>query len=107
MGVASERSDCAIAGVCVHHCDVHGCPECAGYEMSKIPYVCNAPIFKRWSWWSMWADVCVFDFADRGYALQASRSRTGKLRFRSVAMGSSVYNCRSHAITSLKHGLDE
>lgn len=34
--MASERSNCAIAGVCVHHSDVHGWPECVGWRMKAI-----------------------------------------------------------------------
>ena len=29
-------SDCAIAGVCFHHRDVHGWPECVGWRMKAI-----------------------------------------------------------------------
>lgn len=36
MGVASERSDCAITGVCVHRRDVHCWPECVGWNMKEI-----------------------------------------------------------------------
>ena len=31
-----ERIDCAIAGVCFHHRDVHGWPECVGWRMKAI-----------------------------------------------------------------------
>lgn len=29
-------SDCAIAGVCFHDCDVHGWSECVGWSMKAI-----------------------------------------------------------------------
>lgn len=41
----------------------------------------------RWQWWSNWDDVGAFNFADRKYLCQASRSRVGKVRFRTVAFG--------------------
>ena len=31
-----ERIDCAIAGVCVHHRDVHGWPKCVVWRMKSI-----------------------------------------------------------------------
>lgn len=52
---------------------------------SKLP---QFPTFAFWwQWWSDWDDICGFDYAETGFILQGSRSRTGKLRFRVASMG--------------------
>ena len=40
-----------------------------------------------WQWWSDWDDVGVFSFAYEKFLTQASRSRTGKAKFRVVSFG--------------------
>lgn len=42
--------------------------------------------FKPFYWWSDWEDIGPFDFGGNGYILQASRSRTNKVRFRCAPM---------------------
>ena len=46
------------------------------------------PVFRYWwKWYSDWDDVGIFDFGYKKYLCQASRSRTGKARFRSIEIG--------------------
>lgn len=40
--------------------------------------------FGRYSWWSSWFDIAVFDYAHNGYLLQMQVSRRNKKRFRCV-----------------------
>lgn len=42
--------------------------------------------FKKWHYWSDWADVCAFNRGFDGYVLQCRRNRSNKLAFRTVAL---------------------
>lgn len=56
--------------------------------MVKHESLSQYPTFTyMWQWWSNWDDVGVFNYADRKYLCQASRSRIGTVRFRTVAFG--------------------
>ena len=66
--------------------------------MSEMKQVCAYPTYRPLSWWSRWEDVCMFEFGGYGYILQASRSRNGKLRFRSARMGGAISAIRADRI---------
>lgn len=53
--------------------------------MSLADIELPAVAFKRWAFWSDWADVCVFTHGYTAYILQCRRNRFNRLRFRAAA----------------------
>ena len=50
--------------------------------------------FKKFSWWSNWVDIAVFDFGDHPYLLQMRISRTNGKQFNAIQMtGKPSYRC--------------
>ena len=47
--------------------------------------------FRRFSWYSDWVDVAVYDYECRPWLIQMSISRTNKKRFRSVSISGMLY----------------
>lgn len=53
--------------------------------------------FRKWSWWSDWIDISIFDYGCMPYLVQMSVSRRNKKRFRSVCLTGWKYR-QSHCV---------
>ena len=56
-----------------------------------VVQVKDAEFRYKWSYWSMWIDVCVYKFGYDGYLLQMSVSRTNRKKFRSAPYSASPF----------------
>ena len=51
-------------------------------------------VFGRFSWWSNWIDVAVFNHSTEPYLIQMSVSRKNKKKFRSVKISGKQWQLR-------------
>ena len=51
-------------------------------------------VFGRFSWWSNWIDVAVFNHGTEPYLIQMSVSRKNKKKFRSVKISGKQWQLR-------------
>jgi hypothetical protein len=54
--------------------------------------------FKKFSWWSDWVDVAIYDYSSRPYLLQMSINRFNRKRFNSICLTGLMYRQSSSSI---------
>jgi hypothetical protein len=67
--------------------------------MNKVDVLQVADVsIGRFSWWSNWIDVCVFDWSGYGYLLQMRVSRTNSKKFKATPF-KQVFSMMAHPRT--------
>lgn len=80
--------------------------------MAKVNITTCADVkFKKWSWWSNWLDIAVYDYQSRPWLIQMKVNRFNKKKFRSVPITGFVYRQTTVAavgdLTQMKGGRNE
>jgi hypothetical protein len=57
----------------------------------EIIQVSEAHFRSRWSWWSQWIDVALFDYECRPWLIQMRVSRTNAKSFKSIPVTGRFY----------------
>ena len=60
--------------------------------MAKVDIItCDEAKFGKFSWWSNWIDIAVYDYDSRPWLIQMKVNRDNKKKFRSVAIAGLSY----------------